>query len=270
LEKILLKGLEHNSRRESKGREKLTSPVSLELLEKIWEGLKRLKIAEGSKKSVWAGCLVGFWGAFRLGELFPKKKIYFDKFADLIWEDVTWLKSGDGVHFRIKSGKIPGPPGNSAELYRIPEGKFCPIRALSKLEKYQRKAGIWGKNLPVFRRASGKNLTPGVFLKTVNKAISVEGLTGISLTGKSFRSGMLSALSTCPRDFQETHLKSLGRWKSGSYLFYSWSGPVGFRDVFCSVSKILFENFKSSQVDQRGNGPVSESLIPTAKTMTNL
>jgi hypothetical protein len=94
---------------------------------------------------------------------------------------------------------------------------------LGKLEKYQKKVGIWGKNLPVFRRASGKNLTQGIFLKTINEAVAVDGLSEISLTGKSFRSGMLSALNTCPKDFQESHLKSLGRWKSGSYLFYSWS-----------------------------------------------
>jgi hypothetical protein len=223
LEKILLKGLGHDSHKKEKEKEKKISSVNLQLLEKIRKGLKRLKIAGGSRMSVWAGCLVGFWGAFRLRELLPKKKIYFHKFADLTWEDVTWLKSGDNVHFRIKSVKIPGPPGNSAELYHIPERQFCPVRALGKLEKYQKKVGIWGKNLPVFRRASGKNLTQGIFLKTINEAVAVDGLSEISLTGKSFRSGMLSALNTCPKDFQESHLKPLGRWKSGSYLFYSWS-----------------------------------------------
>jgi hypothetical protein len=265
LEKFLLKGLEcENSRKRFLDKKKLL-PLDLELLRKIRAGLRKLGITKGSRLSVWAGCLVGFWGAFRLGELFAKGKRKFDKFSDLLWEDVTWLPGKEGLWFSIKSGKIPGPPGDSAELYKVVERKFCPVRALSRLEVFQKTSGIWERTFPIFRRSSGKNLTKEVFLKTVNDALTAEGCGGKTLSGKSFRSGLLSALETCPKDFQETHLKSLGRWKSSAYRFYTWKGPVGFRNVFQAVSEQLLKNFQLSQEAKSGSGRASGSLTATAK-----
>jgi hypothetical protein len=104
-------------------------------------------------------------------------------------------------------------------------------------------------------------LTRNLFLKTVNAAIQITGMEGVTLTGKSFRSGMLSALSSCPEDFQESHLKSLGRLKSGAYRFYTWNGPVGFRKVFEDVSNQLLRDFRFPQVVKKESGPASGSSI---------
>jgi hypothetical protein len=242
--------------REPKGKKLL---LNLEKLDKIKQGLHKLRISKGSRLSVWAGCLVGFWGAFRLGELFAKGKKTYDRYSDLLWEDVTWLPQRVGVRLSIKSGKIPGPPGNNAELHSITARKFCPIRALYRLEIYQKTSGIWESSSPIFRRSSGRNLTRNLFLKTVNAALKKTGMEGATLTGKSFRSGILSALSSCPEDFHERHLKSLGRWKSGAYRFYTWNGPVGFRKVFEDVSNQLLRDFHFPQVVKKESGPASGS-----------
>jgi hypothetical protein len=128
------------------------------------------------------------------------------------------------------------------------ESGFCPVRALKKLKALQKLSGIWKGDLPVFRRASGKNLTRETFLKVVNRALSAAGFKGACLGGKSFRSGILSALKSLPQSFQEKHLKSLGRWKGNSYKFYMWDGPISFSETFDSVAEQLLKEFEISQV----------------------
>jgi hypothetical protein len=166
----------------------------------------------------------------------------------LTWDDVRAF--GKGIVLNIKAGKIPGAPGNRAELFPISDENFCPTKALERLKNYQVKRHMWGKGLPVFRRSSGLNLTKEVFLKTVNKALDIvrgKGERRSSVGGKSFRSGLLSALATFPSDFQEAHLKSLGRWKGKSYQFYMWNGPINFEHVYGKVTENLLKVFHNAR-----------------------
>jgi hypothetical protein len=121
----------------------------------------------------------------------------------------------------------------------LPDYRFELGRNLSK--KFE---GLWDKNLPVFWRSSGKNLTRALFLKTINKALRAAGERNKKLGGKSFRSGKLSALKNFPPKFQEKHLKLLGRWRGDSYQFYMWNGPVHFRQAYGSVANSLIRDFE--------------------------
>jgi hypothetical protein len=246
VENFLLRGIGNSGKRSNWGKIQNNTPVNLEILCKIKKGLKRLKYKKISKHCVWTACLIAFWGAFRLGELFAKERGKFDQFSDLVWSDITKIDSEKGVVIHVKSAKIPGPPGNRAELFPVTESFFCPIKALKKLKYLQKRSCIWGENLPVFRRSSGKNLTKSTFLRVVNKALSKVGGNITILAGKSFRSGILSALKTLPQDFQESHLKALGRWKENSYRFYMWKGPINFSQVFKSVTEHLLKGFSDS------------------------
>ncbi len=228
--------------REKRVQKKKVMPVSLEILTQIKKGLQKMNLKKLSKLSVWALCLVAFWGAFRLGEILAKNKTKFDKFSDLLWKDILFDNESQKITIRIKSAKIPGAPGNLAELFKIKNPSLCPVTALRRLFKHQKKSGSWGAELPIFRRASGKNLTKSSFLKTTDLALKNMGLTKITLGSKSFRSGMLSALKTLPPEFQEKHLKLLGRWKGDSYKFYMWNGPVPFSQTFKTVSEQLLKN----------------------------
>ncbi len=233
---------------------KKVMPVSLEILTQIKKGLRKMKLKKLSKLSVWTLCLVAFWGAFRLGEILAKDKTKFDKFSDLLWKDVSFDNKLQKVTIRIKSAKIPGAPGNLAELFKIKNPSLCPVIPLRRLIKHIKKSGYWGSELPIFRRASGKNLTKSSFLKTANLALQNLSSTKITLGSKSFRSGMLSALETLLQEFQEKHLKLLGRWKGDSYKFYMWNGPVPFSQTFKTVSEHLLKdlncrrNFKTPVV----------------------
>ncbi len=220
------------------------SPINLETLWDIKRGLKALRLNKVGRACVWAVCLVAFWGAFRLGELLVNNRTSFDKYSDLLWENVSSVPDQKRMSFQIKGAKVKGPPGNCADLYELDSPVFCPVRAMRKLERCQKASGIWGKSLPVFRRASGKGLTKNRLLRTLHRALRKVGKGDVKLSCKSFRSGILSALKSLLPDFQETDLKLLGRWRGDSYKFYMWKRPVPFAKTFKSVSEILLKDFE--------------------------
>jgi hypothetical protein len=128
LERSLLKGMGH-LRQKSTGKEIREAknpviPVNLLMLDKIRIGLKSSGRATGSVLSVWTACLVAFWGLFHLGELLPKKETSFDKFSNLLWEDVVFIQSNKRVLLNVRSSKRPGPPGNKAELFAVRKNTF--------------------------------------------------------------------------------------------------------------------------------------------------
>jgi hypothetical protein len=246
VEKFLIRGVGNSRFRVEIPSGKKFTPVDLEILRLVKKGLRKLGIKKSSRHCVWTACLVAFWGAFRLGELFANRKNKFNRFSHLLWSDLRKTKANGGMVVHTKSAKVPGPPANRAELFPV-EGGFCPVHALKKLKVLQKNSGVWKDDLPVFRRASGKNLTRETFLKVVNQALFAVGCEGACLCGKSFQSGILSALKSLPQDFQEKHLKTLGRWKGSSYKFYMWGGPINFSKTFDSVAKPLLKELKFPQ-----------------------
>ncbi len=266
LEKELLKGYDNLSRKISVAK-LTTTPVDLEILNDIRRGIREMGWAKGSETAVWTACLVAFWGAFRLAEILPKKENTFDRFSDLLWQDVTY-SSKDELLLRIKSAKVPGSPGNRVRLYAVKENQFCPVAALKSLENAQKHGKQWDQNLPVFRRSSGRNLTKHVFLKAINATLALKPNNQVVLSGKSFRSGIPSCLESFPKHFRENHLKSLGRWKGQAYQRYMKNDDPEFRWVFRKMSERLFEKFSCRQENPvQSSGGVSGSSAAIARTM---
>jgi hypothetical protein len=262
LEKSLLRGYQKlggKNGRKRKPRE--TVPVDLNILEEIRRGIKRAGWASGSGKCVWTACLLAFWGSFRLGELFANSAENFDKFTVLLWKDVKVKKGGEMI-LKIRGGKTPGPPGNRARFYRIKESHFCPVTAMENLATYQKTHNLWKPTMPVFRRASGQNLTKTTFLKSVNYALASGTGKNYVLTGKSFRSGIPSVLESFPQEFHENHIKSLGRWKSRAYQRYMRNDSPEFQWVFEKTADMLIKRFlqncRKRETDQAGSTPDSE------------
>ncbi len=275
LEKTLLKGMSNLAAPKKEKRE-LVFPLTIAALRKIREKLGKFE-EKLTGQSVWACCLIAFWGAFRLGELLGKDGHRFDKFSDLLWEDIAWGE--DWVKIRIKSAKVKGPPGNSALLYAVPARKLCPVTALARLKKSQENFNMGTDKEPIFREEDGKFLTKRNFLKIVNEG---RGNDFPAVTGKSFRSGLPSALENFPVTFQESHLKALGRWRGRSYQLYMRNDEPEFRWVYKLVSSVLLqgnsvqENWKSDPATwtaswdfQKGNSARKEkqNLAPNRTVM---
>ena len=88
------------------------------------------------------------------------------------------------------------------------------------MKELQVEKGMFGKNLPVFRKGGGKNFRP-LDMISLLKRVQDPGQT---LSGKSFRAGIPSALATNKGDFGAGELKNFGRWKSAAFKTYIKGG----------------------------------------------
>jgi hypothetical protein len=176
---VLVRGMSNLAMPKKKNRSE-TKPVTVERLRKIRKNLEQFN-CKLTGQSVWTCCVVAFWEAFRLGELLGSDTTKFDKFSNLLWEDV--ILSSDTAKIQLKSAKVKGPPGDLVLLFSIPDENLCPVTALSRLEKSQQNLGMWSKKSPVFRETNGNLLTKRVFLQIVN---SSQGKESFAFSGKSF------------------------------------------------------------------------------------
>jgi hypothetical protein len=197
LGKTLIRGMKNLATPEKVDRVP-TEPLTVADLRNVRKGLENF----GQKltgQSVWACCVVAFWGAFQLGELLGNDTVNFDKFSSLLWEDVQLTP--DSAKIRIKSAKVRGPPGNSVFLFSIPDQNLCPVTALARLGRSEQNLGMATEGNPVLRTSGGKLLTKRVFLQIVNGARENKGFT---ITGKSFRTGLPSAMENS-QNFLKIH-----------------------------------------------------------------
>jgi hypothetical protein len=145
--KIVLKGTENLQNLRNKKSVK-ADPFTFTVLKKFRKVLKATKWRKESKAAVWGACCLGYFGAFRAGELLPKKETVFDKFSDLLWTDVKFFEGG--VEIKLKAPKISVPGGDLVYVFAFPDSKFCPVRALKKLKISQQKKGGVGPAITGF------------------------------------------------------------------------------------------------------------------------
>jgi len=232
LQNWVTKGLQNiNSKKKIKPKRE-TSPVTVCLLKKLGRYLNTKKGKRVTRLSAWAAALVAFWGCFRLGEILCKNQMDFDKFTDLTWKDVKLARKS--VRIRIKSGKTSGSKPIFVCLGALPRKSLCPRRALNKLKRLQGEKGLYCQNLPVFRKGDGENFRPADMIQLLKKVMG----PGQSLTGKSFRAGIPSALGKNKGDFLTGELKNFGRWKSAAFKTYI-KGGVEDLDLYKRVTDFV-------------------------------
>jgi hypothetical protein len=218
LQNWVIKGLRNAKSKKGKSPKKTTSPVTVGLLKRLRRYLSKKGGKKVTRLSAWAGSVVAFWGCFRLGEILCKKQMDFDKYSDLTWKDVRFARKS--VRIRIKSGKTGGSEPITVCLGALPCKSLCPRRALRKLKELQVEKGMYCKNLPVFRKGGGKNFRPLDMIRLLKQVQD----PGQSLSGKSFRAGIPSALAKNKGDFGAGELKNFGRWKSAAFKTYIKAG----------------------------------------------
>jgi len=242
LEKIILRGME-NIESKNSGSSKPVTPVTLEILDSIDQGLKNGICSSCSKQCIWTLSVIAFWSLARLGELLPEKDTFFDKTSTLLWKDVTFKK--DKIILRIKSPKTRSPKSKTIYLYKLESNQFCPVAQLENMKKIQIEKGLYKENLPIFLRSSGKSMTKSSFVKSINTALLINKVKNCVLQGKSFRSGIPSVLKNSSFIPKEKALKTLGRWKGDSYRCYVRNPEPENRLIYEKVANSLLKNFFS-------------------------
>jgi hypothetical protein len=236
--KLVLKGIE-NLGLVSGEKKRKTDPLTFNVLMTIKKRLEKIHWRNESKRVIWAACSLGYFSALRAGEMLPKTEKLFDKFSDLLWEDVEFLD--DGAQIRIKEPKIPTPGGDVVDVFKIENTDLCPVRALKILRKSQRKRKIWQKRLPVFRFGTGKNLTVSELSRVIKILLKKTTYRHQHLTAKSLRSGLPTDMESRPDLMADPHVKCWGRWRSRTYQEYMKRDRVQRKWIFgkiCSALKL--------------------------------
>jgi hypothetical protein len=233
---LILRGAENLETLSVKNSKKC-DPFVFEVLEAVRKSLKHKRWRPESKTVVWAACCTGYFGAFRAGEILAKSENFFDKFSDLLWENVVFFKNG--VQLKLKAPKVPVPGGEFVDLFNVPDPRFCPRTALEKLKAVQKKHGVYAAGLPVFRFASGKNLTVAGLSHLIKVLTVGTKFQNQFLTARSIRSGLPTDMEGRPDLLQDELIKNWGRWRSDSYQTYMKNDRAQRRWIFGKICDTL-------------------------------
>ncbi len=244
-EKLLLAGAANVERQRGKERRK-RAPGTFKVLKRVIKNLETRRWKKTSKAAVKAFCCACYFGSFRAGELLPKKEWDFDKFSDLLWRDVAASGNACGnykgytVHVKMPKTRVEG--GEQVDLYRFDLPEYCPVRALDRLADLQKGAGIWDLNLPVFRLASGKNLTVSSVSKILRGLLVRSEFRSHLITASSFRAGVPTDMEGRPDLFGDDRIQSWGRWRSTAYRRYMKGARERKLAIFKNLSGMLCKN----------------------------
>ena len=241
--RLLLNGLKNQAT--GKLGKKIRKPATFLVLRILRKELWSRSWKEASKVSFWSFCVACYFGSFRAGELLAKKDWKFDGHSDLIWSDVTWKKDFRGgtasVEIRIRSPKVAKAGGEVVELHRFGDPNFCPVLALERLLRVQKRAGIWRADRPVYRLGSGKNLSITGANRIIRKLLKNTAGSGAGLTVASFRSGVPTDMQSRPDLFADSQIRSWGRWRSNAFYRYMKGGRSGNTETFDRLSRMLLK-----------------------------
>jgi hypothetical protein len=149
------------------------------------------------------------------------------------------------LHLKQPKSGIPG--GEKVDLFEFPGFNCCPVKALKNLRGKQIQTGNTDDSLPVFRFASGKNLTSSLLNKTLSSLLSELCVPGRdSITCHSFRAGIPSILSMFTDLVTSDMIKGWGRWSTDCYQLYTRlslleKGKI-FDKIKLALNSVAFQN----------------------------
>jgi hypothetical protein len=214
--KQLLKGaknLEFYRNIEKPSRKAITYP----LLKILCHQVANTSWPKYNKQVFWTALSIAFFGSLRFGEVLSTHRNSFNPYETLLWEDVQILK--DSVIINIKIPKSKDLKGEYVDLFKIPDGRFCPVKALKVLKNTTKN---FSEKIPVFTFENGHFLTLETLNCTLHSLLHpLLGERAYQYTGHSFRAALPSALASCPDIVADDQVKSWGRWNSDSYKCYT-------------------------------------------------
>jgi len=196
-------------------------PVTPNLLRLIKIAISKDSLNRKDRRTFWFLSTLCFFGSFRMGELIGSSSKSFDpKFTllrnDLILNYTTINnKPQQFLEIRLKSSKTALTNNTLIDIYPT-NNDICPVRAFLKWEK----SSDLPPTTPTFQLTSGLLITKELMNKKLHLWLSnyLNPSLGV-ITGHSFRAGLVSILGAA--GFQDSDLKSIGRWSSRAFLLYT-------------------------------------------------
>jgi len=213
--------------------------VTLPLLLTIGHRIGKASWPEQRKQVLWTACTTAFFPSARLGELLASNNWTHDPTADLLWGDIR-QNSEDSFLIRLKNPKSGEEQGEFLDIFPFPGYQCCPVASLKALQLEQMQAGLFSPDTPVFRFASGENLTTSRFNEILADLLhDICSKDTNTITCHSFRAGVPTALSLHPDLANSEDIKGWGRWNSDCYTRYTRLRHDQKRAIFDKIATAL-------------------------------
>ncbi|XP_070556635.1 uncharacterized protein [Ptychodera flava] len=197
-------------------------PITINVLRHLKESLRSWEgLCDHDKVMLWASFTLAFFGFLRVSEFTAAGPLQFDPATTLLVQDIV-LSSV--LEMRLKSSKTD--PYRRGYVLRIaPTGtSVCAVNAFAK---YRRSHCLTNTEVPFFQFADGTWLTRQRLTHYLRKLLVHAGIKSAELyTTHSFRSG--AATTAAEAGLPDWLIKTLGRWRSGSYQVYIKTAKAGF------------------------------------------
>ena len=237
---LMLRGLKNRSiGRPVKGK---PDPLTFDVLSELGERIRKRKWPALSKITVWTCCVVGYFGAFRAGEILAKNAHSFDKNSDLLWSDIQFDPDG-GASITVRAPKARRYRPQKIRFLPIRNGHFCPTNCLQTLKTAQQAQGIFAESQPVFRFGSGKALTVKKFSSTISRLLRHSQFKTGRYSARSLRAGLPTDMEADPENFTDAHIKNWGRWRSRAYESYMRADQIQKDWLFKHIISALTKKF---------------------------
>ena len=190
------------------------APITPSILRRI---LSALDVSEPKGASVWAACLVMFFGLLRKSNVLPSS-CNFDPTRHLRRRDLRFTKQGLRISLRwsktIQFGErcftIPYPWRSGHPL--------CPTQGAYNAVRLTRRAPLDGPAFVVDDSPDPTPLSPELFMREVRRALREPGLDTTTYSGHSFRRG--GAGWAFANQVSIELVRLLGDWRSNAYTAY--------------------------------------------------
>jgi hypothetical protein len=216
-------------------------PITFQILQLIGHQIFDSNWVFSSKQTVWAACCLAFWGSFRLKEILPPSKTFFEPQTDLLWTDIHFCEQTSMI-VHVKSPKTSGFPGHFIDLFSVPDTAYCPVKQLQILKENQIQNKIFCPDRPVFSLTDQVFLTTKSLIQSINAFLKPLHLLNQSdsISGHSFRQGIPSLLASSPGSLSKLELQLWGRWDSSAFKSYLKLKKDQKHDIFKKIVSQIF------------------------------
>ncbi len=225
--KLVLKGKDNWDAEEARSLP-TRMPITIKIL-KLLKVLLTLEKRYTQKQGalIWSIACLAFWGAFRVGELLPKRSRTIDPMYDLLKRDVVLkTRKVEGVSRKLLTVTLKCPkeskPGRGAVTIEVIENGTC-VCPVAAYVRYRELVGSGREDSACFREPSGFAYRHAAFNKDL-KTILSDKLRYGKLSGHSFRIGLASLMAAA--GLSDDTIQVAGRWSSEAFKLYIKLGRV--------------------------------------------
>ena len=205
---------------------KRKEPITPELLQII---LQKLPIHTPRGASVWAACLLMFFGLLRRSNVMLTKNGDFDPSRHLRRKDLCFTSEGlrvsvrwtKTIQFRERTLTIPYPWKRGHPL--------CPTQGVYQAVRLTGRAPGDGPALVCDNSQSAVPLTAAAFVEDIRTALRAPNRDVNQFAGHSFRRG--GACWAFENNIGIELIKSLGDWRSNAYAAYIFPSERGLNEA---------------------------------------